>query len=106
MSLIETAPPGLGSPQDDYDSQADHMGRSAQFLCKVNRLSRRKVFDNRSLDFYIVADLEGNRARAILVSSNHFLSYCLSLRLLERTFRAWKCEIKFTGDEHVYLVGL
>ncbi|KAJ2997830.1 autophagy protein atg9 [Globomyces sp. JEL0801] len=28
------------------------------------------------------------------------------IRLLERTFKVWKCEVKFTGDEHSYLIEL
>ncbi|KAJ3305115.1 hypothetical protein HDV03_002042 [Kappamyces sp. JEL0829] len=73
----QTFSPGLGSPQDEYDGQADFMGRSAQFLCKT------------FISWQIWKETEPEL-----------------FWLLERTFKAWKCEIKFTGDEHAYLIEI
>jgi hypothetical protein len=59
----------------EQDIQADHMGRTAQFLCKTY------------ISWQIWKETEPEL-----------------FWLMERTFKAWKCEIKFTGDEHQYLV--
>ncbi|KAI8901182.1 hypothetical protein BC833DRAFT_174635 [Globomyces pollinis-pini] len=65
------------SIQIEEQIQADHMARSVQFLAKTY------------ISWQIWKETEPEL-----------------FWLLERTFKVWKCEVKFTGDEHSYLIEL
>ncbi|KAL2919844.1 hypothetical protein HK105_200761 [Polyrhizophydium stewartii] len=61
----------------EEDVTAGHMGRTVQFLAKT------------SLSWQIWKETEPEL-----------------FWLFERTFRAWRCVVKFTGDEHSYLLEI